>query len=182
MSRIIINLIIVLDVSINYKFGLATTQVFQTFTFTTLTSRTDLETLICDYGDETFDSFNVTQDIKSPVYKRIYGLLPSNLSNYMSLNIPGSSDKNRFILANTEFANDIMLTSIDILPTKIGFVTLSIISFQIQCNVSCFNQLQQLNSNILDSQYKLSENMTFEFKNLSLHTFYLNMQSPYEAG
>ena len=149
----------------------------------TTTSRADLNTLVCEYGDDTFDSINVYQDINNPSYKISFGNIPFSITNTENLNISTNADTNRFILANTEFTNDVLLNSIDILPSKIGFVTLYFISFQFQCIVSCYNQLQQLNSNILDSRYKLSANLTLELKNLSLHTFYFsNSQIPLLAG
>ena len=153
------------------------------FQIGTTTSRTDLETLICEYGDDTFDSFNVTQDMNNPTFKKSYSNLPSNLEITENLNIPENSAANRYILTNTEFSYDVLLNSFDILPSKTGFVTLSILTFQFQCNISCNNQLQQLNSNILDSRYKIVTNMTFEIRNLSLHTFYFNdSKIPLQAG
>ena len=85
-------------------------------------------------------------------------------------------------MTNTEFAYDVLIKSIDILPSKIGFVNLWVISYQMQCSGSCSYQLRQLNPKILSKKYKLSTNMTLELKNLSLHTFYFDIETPLEAG
>ena len=90
--------------------------------------------------------------------------------------------QNRYILANTEFGYDVLIKSIDILPIKIGFINLWIVSYQFECNVSCNYQLQLLNPKILSKKYKLSTNMTLELKNLSLHSFYFDIETPLEAG
>ena len=158
------------------------TQVSYQYAFLTYTSRTNLETLICEYGDETFDTFNVTQNINNQIYKSSTGFLPLDLSNHENLNLQQNIQSNRYILTNTEFENDILIKSIEILPSKIGFINLGVISYQFQCNVSCNYQLQLLNPKILSKKYKLSTNMTLELKNLSLHTFYFNIETPLEAG
>ena len=144
--------------------------------------RTTLETLICEYGDETFDILNVTQNINNPIYKISYRLLPLNLSNRDNLNLQPIIQQNRYILANTEFGYDVLIKSIDILPSKIGFINLWIVSYQFECNVSCNYKLQLLNPKILSKKYKLSTNMTLELKNLSLHSFYFDIETPLEAG
>ncbi len=154
------------------------TNQFYNYIFETTTSRIDLKRLICDFGDETSVIFNVTDDINDPKYKRYAGF--SNSSTNENLNIPDNLESNRYILTNTEFKNDVLIKSIEILPNKTGFIDLWVISYQFDCNISCSNELNKLNQ--LTYKYKLTTNMTVELKNLSLHTFYFNSDIPLQKG
>jgi len=155
-----------------------------TYYYQTTTSRADLEKLICDYGDETNVTFNVTQRINNPNYKISFGLLPLDSTINENVNIRNEMQSNRFILANTEFSDFVFIESIDILPNKTGFINLMVISYQFQCDLGCGYQLNQTKSNMipLNSKYKLKYNMTLELKNLSLHTFYFKKDTPFEPG
>ena len=136
--------------------------------------------MICEYGDESFNSFAVINDINNPDYKKSYGKLSDDQTNGKNTNVLLYKNRNKFILANTEFISDALLKSINILPSEIGSVNLSIITFLTDCSISCSNHIQSLDK--LERNFKLSTNMTFEFKNLSLHTFYFDLKVPYEAG
>ena len=140
--------------------------------------------MICDYGDETNVTFNVTQQINNPIYKISFGLLPLDLTKTENVNIRNEMSSNRFILANTEFSDFALIERIDILPNKTGFINLMVISYQFQCDFGCSYQLNETQFNMipLDSKYKLKYNMTLELKNLSLHTFYFNKDMPFEPG
>jgi len=140
--------------------------------------------LICEYGDETFVAFNVTENLNNPIYKKSYGKLPLNLTINENKNIPDEIDSNRYILANTEFGDDVLIKSIDILPSKIGFINLWMITFTFECNITCYNDLNQMQMNQikLEKKYKITASMTLELKNLSMHTFYFNSDIPLERG
>jgi hypothetical protein len=140
--------------------------------------------LICEYGDETFVAFNIIQDLNNPIYKKSYGKLPLNLTINENKNIPDVIDSNRYILANTEFGDDVLIKSIDILPSKIGLINLWMITFTFECNITCYNDLNQMQMNQikLEKRYKLTASMTLELKNLSMHTFYFSSDIPLERG